>query len=247
MKEWLYGRNAVYETLRARRRQPFRLHLARGADEKGRLVEILKLSAERRLPVERVPRASLDALSSGNQGVALEASPYIYSDLLGILKAANKAGEAPFILVLDALQDPQNFGSLLRTAEAVGVHGVLLPLRQTATVTPAVVNASAGASEHLRVAQMNLAQAIAALKEAGVWVIGLDADTKAQPPEKVRLDGPLALVVGSEGSGMRELVRKSCDILLRLPMRGQVASLNAAAAGSIALYLALQARIKTIS
>jgi len=242
MKEWVYGRNAVYETLRARRRQPFRLRLAQGIEEKGRLAEIIRLAQERRLPVERVPRASLEQLSSGHQGVALEVSPYIYSDLPRILKIAMKSEEAPFVLLLDALQDPQNLGALLRTAEAVGVHGVLLPLRQTATVTPAVVNASAGACEHLRVAQMNLAQAITTLKEAGVWVIGLDAGPGAQPPEKVRLDGPLALVVGSEGSGMRELVRRSCDVLLRLPMRGQVASLNAAAAGSIALYLALQAR-----
>lgn len=246
MKEWVYGRNAVYETLRARRRQPFRLRLAQGVEERGRLAEIVKLGAERRLPVERVPRASLDQLSNGHQGVALEVSPYIYSDLPSILKIAEKSGEAPFILLLDALQDPQNLGALLRTAEAVGVHGVLLPLRQAATVTSAVVNASAGACEHLRVAQMNLAQAITTLKEAGVWVIGLDAGQGAQPPEKVRLDGPLALVVGSEGSGMRELVRKSCDVLLRLPMRGQVASLNAAAAGSIALYLALQARSKAV-
>jgi len=243
MKEWIYGRNAVYETLCARRRQAFRLRLVHGAEEKGRLTEIIRLGAERHLPVERVPRASLEQLASGHQGVALEASPYIYSDLVGILKVAEKQGAPPFILILDALQDPQNFGSLLRSAEAVGVHGVLLPLRQTATVTPAVVNASAGASEYLRVAQVNLAQAISVLKEAGVWVIGLDADSKAQPPDKVRLDGPLALVVGSEGSGMRELVRKSCDLLLRLPMRGQVSSLNAAVAGSIALYMAFQARV----
>jgi 23S rRNA (guanosine2251-2'-O)-methyltransferase len=244
VKEWLYGRNAVYETLRARHRQPFRLRLAQGAEEKGRLADILRMGAERRLPVERVPRASLEQLSSGHQGVALEVSPYTYSDLMGILKAADRLGETPFFLILDTLQDPQNLGSLLRTAEAVGVHGVLLPLRQTATITPAVVNASAGASEHLRVAQGNLAQAISTLKQASVWVIGLDAGAGAQPPERVRLDGPLALVVGSEGSGMRELVRKSCDVLLRLPMRGQVASLNAAAAGSIALYLARQAREK---
>jgi 23S rRNA (guanosine2251-2'-O)-methyltransferase len=178
--------------------------------------------------------------------VAVEASPYIYSDLMEIVKIANRSGEAPFLLILDALQDPQNLGSLLRTAEVVGVHGVVLPLRQTATITPAVVNASAGASEHLRVAQANLAQTITALKEAGVWVIGLDAGPTARPPEKVRLDGPLALVVGSEGAGMRELVRKSCDLLLRLPMQGQVASLNAAVAGSIALYLARQARLKPL-
>ena len=245
MKEWVYGRNAVYETLRARRRQAFRLRLAQGVEQKGRLADILKLGAERHLAVERVPRASLDQLADGHQGVALEVSPYIYSDLAGIVKAAIRLEEAPFLLILDALQDPQNLGSLLRTAEAVGVHGVLLPLRQTATVTPAVVNASAGASEHLRVAQVNLAQAIDALKGAGIWVIGLDAGPAAQPPEKVRLDGPLALVVGSEGSGMRDLVRKSCDLLLRLPMCGQVASLNAAAAGSIVLYLALQQRAQT--
>jgi len=245
MKEWIYGRNAVYETLRARRRQPFQLRLAHGVDVKGSLSEILRLAAERRLPVERLPRASLDLLSNGHQGVALEVSPFFYSDLTEILKIADKQTEPPFILILDVLQDPQNLGTLLRTAEAVGVHGVLLPLRQTATITPAVVNASSGASEHLRIAQINLAQAISTLKEAGVWVIGLDAGPQAQPPEKVRLDGPLALVVGSEGTGMRDLVRRSCDLLLRLPMRGQVASLNAAAAGSIALYLALQARTKT--
>jgi 23S rRNA (guanosine2251-2'-O)-methyltransferase len=115
---------------------------------------------------------------------------------------------------------------------------VLLPLKQTVTVTPTVVNASSGASEHLLIAQANLAQAINALQEAGVWVVGLDAGEDAQPPEQVHLDGPLALVVGSEGEGMRPLVRKSCDQLLRLPMRGRIQSLNAAVAGSIALYIA---------
>jgi 23S rRNA (guanosine2251-2'-O)-methyltransferase len=122
------------------------------------------------------------------------------------------------------------------------VHGVLLPLRHTVAVTPAVVNASSGASEHLLVAQANLAQAIAALKSAGLWVIGLESGSEALHPEKVRLDGPLALVVGNEGEGMRPLVRKSCDQLLCLPMRGRIESLNAAVAGSIALYLAWEAR-----
>jgi 23S rRNA (guanosine2251-2'-O)-methyltransferase len=246
MREWLYGRNAVYEALRARRRQPFMLRVAQGVAEKGRLAEILKMAQERRLPITRVPRAQLDQLAGGHQGVALEVSPFFYSDLSEILNLAKKRSEPPFLLILDALQDPQNLGTILRTAEAVGVHGVLLPLRQTVTITPAVVNASSGASEYLRIAQTNLARAITSLKEAGVWVIGLDASPQAQPPERVRLDGPLALVVGSEGSGMRELVRKSCDLLLRLPMRGQVASLNAAAAGSIALYLVLEKRRNTI-
>jgi 23S rRNA (guanosine2251-2'-O)-methyltransferase len=140
------------------------------------------------------------------------------------------------------LQDPQNLGTLLRTAAAVGVHGVLLPLRHTVTVTPAVVHASSGASEHLLIAQANLAQSIEALKTAGVWVIGLESSPLGVEANRLRLDGALALAVGSEAEGMRPLVRESCDGLLHLPMRGQVDSLNASVAGSIALYLAWQAR-----
>jgi len=146
------------------------------------------------------------------------------------------------VLILDVIQDPQNLGTLIRTAEGVGVHGVLLPFRHTASVTPAVVNASSGACEHLLVTQVNLAQAIQQLKEENIWIVGLDAGLEAQPLKKVRLDGPLALVIGGEGGGMRPLVRKSCDMLLRLPMRGKVESLNAAVAGSIALYFAWQKR-----
>jgi 23S rRNA (guanosine2251-2'-O)-methyltransferase len=122
------------------------------------------------------------------------------------------------------------------------VNGVLLPLRHTVSVTPAVVSASSGASEHLLIAQVNLAQTIETLKEAGLWVVGLEGGQQAERADRVRLDGPLALVVGSEGQGMRPLTRSSCDVLMRLPMRGRVDSFNAAVAGSIALYLAWQAR-----
>jgi 23S rRNA (guanosine2251-2'-O)-methyltransferase len=242
MKEWLYGRNAVYETLSARRRQFFRLRLAQGVEEKGNLVDVLRMAAGFKLPVERVPRDSLDKLGKGHQGVALEASAYPYVALADILAVAAHTNEPAFLLVLDVLQDPQNLGTLLRTAEAVGIHGILLPFRHTATVTPAVVNASSGATEHMRVAQVNLAQAIETLKDENIWVIGLDAGAQAQPLPKVRLDGPLALVVGGEGGGMRPLVKKSCDGLVRLPMRGKVESLNAAVAGSVALYFAWQQR-----
>lgn len=242
MREWIGGRNAVYETLRAGRRQFFKLQIADGAQEKGRLAEIIQNASEQRIPVERVARARLDALASGHQGVALEASQYPYSTLADILDLAVQLKEPPFILILDTLQDPQNLGTLLRTAEAVGVHGVLLPLRRTVTVTPAVVNASSGASEHLLIAQSNLAQAIQTLKESDIWVTGLEGGSTALDIDQVRLDGPLALVVGNEGEGMRQLVRESCDVLMRLPMRGQVASLNAAVAGSVALYLAWQRR-----
>jgi 23S rRNA (guanosine2251-2'-O)-methyltransferase len=242
MREWILGRNPAYETLRARRRQVFRLRIADSVQEKGHLAEALKLCVQRKVPVERVPRRQLDALGDGHQGTALEAGAYPYSNLSDMLDLAGQRGELPFILVLDALQDPQNLGTLLRTAEIVGVHGVLLPYRRAATVTPAVVGASSGASEHLLIAQANLAQAIAALKERDIWVIGLEDGPEAAPPQDVRLDGALALVVGNEGQGMRLLVRESCDLLLRLPMRGQIDSLNAAIAGSIGLYLAWQAR-----
>lgn len=242
MKEWIAGRNPVYEALRASRRQFFRLWIAEGVEDSTRLSEIQALATQRRLPVERVPRPRLNALGENPQGVALEASHYPYAALDDILVAARGRDDPLFVLVLDAIQNPQNLGSLLRTAEAVGVHGVVIPLARAARVTPAVVSASAGACEHLLIAQANLAQALTELKEAGAWVVGLEALPEALPPEKAPLDGPLALVVGSEGEGMRALVRRSCDFLVRLPMRGRVASLNAAVAGSIALYLAYRAR-----
>ena len=148
------------------------------------------------------------------------------------------------MLILDSLNDPQNFGTLLRTAEAVGAHGIILPLAHTVEVTPAVVNASSGASEHLRIARWNLSQAIDMLKDAELWIVGLDqAGVEIEAGDR-HLRGALGLVVGSEGEGIRPLVKSKCDILLKLPMQGQVESLNAAVAGSIALYLARLARNK---
>ena len=242
MREWIYGRNPVYETLLAGRRQAFRLRVSQGAQPKGRLDEILQLARRHKLPVESVPRQVLERLADGHQGIALETSAYPYCTLPDILDQASAQNEPPFILILDALQDPQNMGTLLRTAEITGIHGVILPLARTATITPAVVNASAGASEHLLVAQANLAQSIAQLKENDIWVVGLDSGASSKPINEVRLDGRLAFVVGNEGQGMRDLVRNSCDLLLRLPMRGKIESLNAAIAGSVGLYLAWQAR-----
>ncbi|NMD32226.1 MAG: RNA methyltransferase, partial [Chloroflexi bacterium] len=165
-----------------------------------------------------------------------------YSFLSDILKAGRTSNEPLFILMLDMIQNPQNLGSLIRSAEAVGVHGVVLPLARAAGITPAVVHASSGAVEHVQVCQSNLAQAIAECKEAGAWVVGLEGGDRAQPAESIRLDGSLVLVVGNEGEGIRPLVARSCDVLMRLPMRGKVDSLNAAAAGTVALYLALMAR-----
>jgi 23S rRNA (guanosine2251-2'-O)-methyltransferase len=153
-----------------------------------------------------------------------------------LIYSSDQSSPALFLL-LDLLQDPQNVGSLLRTAEAVGVHGVVIPRRRAVGVTPAVVSASAGAVEHLRVAQVtNLARTIDELKRRDIWVAGLDTGADAGLLDQADLRGPLALVVGSEGYGLRRLVREKCDFSVRLPMRGRVASLNAAVAGSVALY-----------
>lgn len=244
MKELLYSRNAVYETLRARRRQVFSLLLAEGIQPTEKLTQIIRLAQERKCKLEKVPRARLDKVHPHHQGVVLEASGYPYAALTDIFEQAAAREEPLFVLLLDTLNDPQNFGALLRTAEAVGVHGVVIPLARTVEVTPAVVNASSGASEHLLVAQANLHQATEALKQAGAWVIGLEGGETATDAQQIRLDGALGLVVGSEGQGMRPLTRKSCDVLMKLPMRGQIESLNAAVAGSVALYLAYLARKK---
>ena len=242
MKEFIYSRNAVYETLRAKRRDVFRIQVSEGAQEKGRLVDILKMAKDRRIRVEKVPRARLDKIHQNHQGMAAEVSGYPYSDEVNILEAGTQRGEPPFVLLLDSLNDPQNFGTLLRTAEAVGVHGVIIPLAHTVEVTPAVVNASSGASEHLLIARSNLAQAIETLKEAEVWVVGLDQAGAELQADSRHLRDALGLVVGSEGEGLRQLVRSKCDIVLKLPMRGRIESLNAAVAGSVALYLAFLAR-----
>lgn len=242
MREWITGRNPVFEVLTARRRQIYSLRLSQSAQEKGRLADIVAECTNIGIPIERVSRQVLDNMTAEHQGVALQTSGYPYSSLDDILAASRERNEPPFVLILDTLQDPQNLGTLLRSAEIVGVHGVLLPYRRTATVTPAVVNASSGASEHLLVAQTNLAQAINSLKEENTWIIGLEARPGAQLPSDVSLRGAIALVVGNEARGMRRLTRDSCDVLMQLPMRGNIDSLNAAVAGSITLYLAWQAR-----
>lgn len=236
MKEYIYSRNAVHEVLRANRRQVFSIDIAEGAQEKGKLAEIVKLAGQQKIKVNRVPRGRLDKIHQNHQGVAAEVGGYRYSDVVEILDGIK--GEPPFILLLDSLQDPQNFGALIRTAEAVGVHGIVIPLARTVEVTPSVVNASSGASEHLLIARSNLSQAMDALRDADVWLVGLDQAGAEVEAGSRHLKGALGLVVGSEGEGLHELTRKKCDIVLKLPMRGRIESLNAAVAGSVALYLA---------
>jgi len=240
MRELIYSRNAVYEVLSAKRRQVFGIEIAEGVQEKGKLAEILKLAQQQKIKVYRVPRPKLDKVHQNNQGIVAEVSGYPYSDVVEILEHAG--AELPFVLILDSLQDPQNFGTLIRTAEAIGVHGIVIPLARSVDVTPAVVNASSGASEHMLIAQANLSQTIDAFKDNDIWVVGLDQAGVEIESGSRHLKGALALIVGSEGEGLHELTRKKCDIVLKLPMRGRIESLNAAVAGSVALYLAYLSR-----
>lgn len=239
MRELIYSRNPVHECLRAGRRDVFKLLVAQGAQEKGALAQILELAGDKRIAVQRVPRAQLDRISDGHQGVAAEVSGYPYLALDEFLTF----GPSPLLLVLDCIQDPQNLGALLRTAEAVGVGGVVIAQNRAASITPAVVNASSGATEHLRIARVtNITRALLELKRMGVWVVGLEDRPNAQDYTTADLRGPLALVVGSEGEGIRRLVHETCDFVIKLPMLGKVTCLNAAVAGSIVLYETLRQR-----
>jgi len=238
MNEVLYGRNAVREALRSGRRKIYKLILAQGMKEPGVVADIATLASKSGIAIQRVERRQLDRIGDfKHQGVAAEVAQYPYVELEAILAEADQRQETPWLLMLDCLQDPQNFGALLRTAEIIGVHGVVIPKRRAVGITPAVVNSSAGATEHLLVAQVtNLVRTMETLKARGLWIVGLEDVPQAQPHYQSDLTMPLALVVGSEGRGIGRLVRETCDILIRLPMRGSISSLNVAVAGSIALY-----------
>ncbi|MCL4466314.1 MAG: 23S rRNA (guanosine(2251)-2'-O)-methyltransferase RlmB [Chloroflexi bacterium] len=244
-EDLVWGRNAVLETLRAGR--PLRrLYVAQGLPPNANIAEALAEARSAGVPVQRVPREALDRLTGNghHQGIAAAVAAHEYSSLDDILAVAGERGEEALILVLDSLQDPQNFGSLLRTAEAVGAHGVIIPKHRAVGITAAVAKVSAGAVEHLKVAQVtNLPRALEGLKERGIWAVGVDmAGQRAYDEQDLRL--PLALVVGNEGKGLGRLVREKCDLTVRLPMRGHVASLNAAVAGAIVLYEAWRQRTR---
>jgi 23S rRNA (guanosine2251-2'-O)-methyltransferase len=234
--EPLYGRNSVLEAVRAGRRVR-RVFLAEGAHDLHRLASEAR---SRGIPVESLTRKQLDriAQTSHHQGVMAEADPFPYASLEDLVR-----GETPLLLALDSLQDPQNFGTLLRTAQAVGIDGVLMPEHRAVGVTPAVSNASAGAVEHLAVARVtNLPRSLRELKSQGVWVFGLDIDAE-QPYWTADLRGAACVVVGSEGAGLGRLVRETCDVLVRIPMAaGSIQSLNASVAGSLVLYEAYRQR-----
>ncbi len=245
MTETLARRNTVLEALRGSRRELHTLWLQKDLDKRTRNA-LVSAAQARRVPIETVDKQKLTRLNdndSKHQGAVLTVGPYVYSEIDDMLALAAERGEKPFLLMLDLLHGPQNIGTLLRTAEICGVHGVVLQDRRAPEITPAVVQYSVGAAEHLLVAQVtNLVNAIEDLKAQNVWVVGMDMTDDAKRLGEIDLDMPLAIVVGHEGSGLRRLVGERCDFILELPMRGHVESLNASVAGSILIYEAWQAR-----
>lgn len=238
---WIYGRRPVLEALRAGRREIWEVIVPSGpaTDE---VEEMISLARARRLPVRAAQRGECDRILGqvNHQCCALKAGGYPYVAPEEIYDTAEADPEA-IVLLLDHLEDPQNVGSLLRTAEACGVCGVILPEDRGVLVTPTVVRASVGASEHLKIAHVvNLAQAMKELKERNVWLTGLDMTEEAKPFTEVDFRGRCGIVVGSEGNGLGSLVGKTCDFIGYIPMMGQVESLNAGVAGALAMYEAIR-------
>ncbi|NLK07806.1 MAG: 23S rRNA (guanosine(2251)-2'-O)-methyltransferase RlmB [Firmicutes bacterium] len=242
--EQIEGRNPVREALRAGGKLN-KIVIARGS-ERG-LKDIISMANAADILVERQERNWLDARSRTNahQGVMAWRPPVEYVALSELIAAALAKSPDPLVVVLDGIQDPHNFGSVLRTAEAAGAAGVIIPKHRACGITPAVAKVSAGALEYVPVAQVtNLARSIAELKDAGFWVAGADMGGENLYFE-VDLTGPIALVIGGEGKGLARLTKARCDFLVQLPMLGQINSLNAAVAGAILMYEAVRQRVST--
>jgi len=238
----LEGRNPVIEALKAGR--TFNKILIAKGEREGSITQIIALAKQNGVVVQEVERVKLDKLSTthAHQGVIAFVAVKDYVDVDDILSIAESRGEPPFIVILDEISDAQNLGSVLRTADCVGAHGVIIPKRRAVGLTPAVSKASAGAIEYVPVARVtNISQTIEYLKKKNIWVVGTDAiGEKAYFDSDLR--GPIALVIGSEGEGMGKLVREKCDFIVNIPMKGKISSLNAAVAGAIIMYEVLKQR-----
>ena len=241
--EMIEGRNAVLEALRAGRALD-KVYIARGETDKA-LAHIAGLARERGVSVSDCDRRKLDAMSvtKAHQGVIAVCAVREYASLDDILALAESRGEAPFVVVCDEISDPHNLGAIIRSAECVGAHGVVIPKRRSAGLTAVVGKTSAGAAEHLPVARVaNISAALQELKDRGLWVYGAAAEGSS-PMWETDLTGPLALVIGSEGEGLGRLVRERCDFLVSIPLRGKVGSLNASTAAAVLMYEALRQKL----
>ena len=232
--EMIAGKNPVLEALRAGR-EINKLWVADGVKKTG-IQELIELAKERGVLVQFVPKQKVDKLADNHQGIVASVAAYQYAEIEDLFNAAKAKNEDPFFLILDELEDPHNLGSIMRTADAIGVHGIIIPKRRAVGLTAVVAKASTGAIEHVPVVRVtNLAQTVDELKERGIWIAGTDAKGSADY-RKMDATLPLAIIIGSEGKGMARLLKEKCDFLYHLPMVGHVTSLNASVAAALLMY-----------
>lgn len=237
------GRNAVLELLESER-DINKILIANG-EKHGSIYKIISIAKERKIPTTEVDRSKLNKISQtqNHQGVIAIVPPFNYCEVDEILELANEKNEQPFILILDGIEDPHNLGSIIRTAETAGVHGIIIPKRRAAQVNATVNKTSAGAVEYMKIARVNnLVETIKELKEQGLWIFGTDMEAKTEYYNQ-DLTGPICLVIGSEGFGMSKLVKENTDVLIKIPMKGRISSLNASVSAGIVMYEVVKQRI----
>ena len=238
------GRNSVLELLESGK-DVNKIFVTRG-EKHGSINKILGIAKERKIIVVEKDKKQMDEMAQEEnyQGVIAIVPPFEYVEISDILEVAKERKEHPFVIVLDGIEDPHNLGSIIRTAETAGVHGVIIPKRRAVSVNSTVNKASAGAVEHMKIARVtNISDAIEELKQAGLWVCGTAVDTNKYYYNQ-DLTGPLAIVIGNEGKGIGEKVKKNCDFLVKIPMKGKVQSLNASVSTGIVVYEAVKQRIR---
>ncbi len=236
----LSGRNPIREAIK-NGRDIEKLLVAKG-DLSATAKEIISMARDAHIPIQTVERTRLDEITKNHQGMLAFASAYRYFDVEDMLEEAKEKNEAPFLVILDGVTDPQNLGAIIRTAACVGAHGVIVPERRAVGLTPSAVKASAGAIETVKVARVtNLTRTLEMLKKQGVWLYA--ADMVGEDYRKVNFDGPCAIIIGAEGEGVSRLVLETCDHKVSLPMKGGVGSLNASVAAGVLLYAAFSSRI----
>jgi 23S rRNA (guanosine2251-2'-O)-methyltransferase len=243
MAEIIEGRNPVIEALKAGRSLN-KILLARNIGRHGSIASILQLARSAKVPVEYVPRQLIEeeSATSSHQGILAYAAAKDYHSLDELLVISREKRQPPLYCILDGIEDPHNLGAIIRTAEASGVHGIIIRSRRAVGLTAAVTRASAGAVEYMPVARVNnISQAIATLKRSNIWIYGIDA-TASTNYTQLDFKLPAAFVIGNEGSGISELVKKNCDLLASIPMKGRVSSLNASVAAALVMYEALKQR-----
>lgn len=242
LSDQIEGRNSVLELLESER-DINKILISKG-ERHGSINKIITLAKQRKIVIAEVERQKLNAISETNnhQGVIAIVPPFNYASVEDILNEAKSKNEDPFVLILDGIEDPHNLGSIIRTAETAGVHGVIIPKRRAASVNATVSKSSAGAVEHVKIARVNnINETIKYLKDEGLWICGTDGEAKEYYYNQ-SLKGALAVVIGSEGFGMSRLVKENCDFLVKIPMKGKITSLNASVSAGIVIYEAVKQR-----